>query len=235
MVSSIWESITHLFDSYIAGLCVAFSIAMGIAIWAWIKSWFKSLPKPLFVLFVIIVFGLTFFSLNQCQQFRQQYGMNFAKMSNEKIQNTLMEWLDKEGWSTKSQQRPEMLFQIRAEDSFNRVIIIARLVDKDKFIVIGGVWNFDENNKTILDKLSDQDRAEMISELRIEVARFGLEYSGLKLPLNRFSIETRLPCDETITRELFTKKVVTIRNTYIIINVIIRRTMYRAGYFQDMT
>lgn len=233
MVSSIWENFRHLFNDYVVEMAVAISLAIGLMFWASFKSWFKSLPKPLLPLFVIAVFGITFFSVNQYQQLRKQYGMNFARMSNEKIQNTLMQWLDKDGWSTKSQQNPNNLFQIRAEDSFKRDIIITRTKDKDNLIYIIGSWNVSQSSQTILANLSEQDRKEMISEIQIEVARFGLDWSGLKLPLKKFTLQTRLPCDETVTRELFMKQVVTIRNTFIIITVIVNRAVYRAEHIPD--
>lgn len=208
---------------------MAFIITAVLAVWAWFMAW----PGPLFALFIIGVFSILLFGFNQFYGLRKKRARGFATMSNEKIYNILMQWLNKEGWSTKTQQRLDKLFQIHAEDSRKRAIIIARPKNEDSFIFIGGSWEIPQETQTTLDNLSEQAQEEMLSELRIEVARLGLDYSGLERPLKKIGLQTRLACDETVTRELFMRQVVTIRNIYIIVIVIINRAIYRAGHIPD--
>lgn len=120
-------------------------------------------------------------------------------------------------------------FKFKAKDDFNRAVTVARFVANENFIALGGFWNITGEMKVGLIHFTPEQLEEMLQDLRLEIAKAGYDYEGLGSPFTYFKLQSRMACDESMTRALFFEKVTLMRNMQIIIQQLVKRAFARAG------
>ncbi len=204
-------------------------LSIGAVIWALASSWAAPLIIPLF----LGVLALTLFALNQLHIIRMRHKRGFATMKNEKIEATVRNWLDKQGYSIRSVPDPKMLFQFVTTDNAGRNITVCRPTAEDNFIFVGGAWNIPPEIEKWFDQMPEASRENMLEQLRIELLRMRVDNIGLKHPLKQVAVQVRVPCDETCTEAVFLQHWVAAKFAYIMTVEVMRGALRREGYDID--
>ncbi len=199
------------------------------SIGAAVLAYHDRLPWSIIVLILLAVITLSAHAFNQFHLIQQRRDRDFSRMSNKKIQETLIGWLQKEGWTITLMPEENCRFKFKAEDDFNRNVTVARSFANENFITFGGFWNISGEMKTGVDRFTPEQLEEMLQDLRLEIAKVGYDYEGFGSPFTYFKLQSRMACDESMTRALFFEKVLLMRNMQIIIQQLVKRAFARVG------
>jgi len=204
-------------------------ILIGFVSWAMIWAFLQSLGVWIIVIaFALVALGLLI--MNQFHIVLMRHRRGFATMKNERIEATVRNWLDKQGYSIRNAPDPRMLFQFVATDNEQRNITVCRPAAEDNFIFIGGAWNIPPEIEKWFDKMPEDSREEMLEHLRIELLRMKVDNIGVGHPLRHVVVQVRVPCDETCTEAVFLQHWVVAKFAYIMMVEIMRGALRREGH-----
>ncbi len=222
--------ISDISKALVGNILVVVLATAGVSISAWLQS----LPWYVIALSGIGAFGLTFFSINQLAVFRERRSNGFATLDNERIEATLRKWLDNLRYKIQADPQDNRVFQFKAEDSDNRVMIVARPKEGlTEFILVGGSWTIPQDLQPKFDGMTDDERNGMLEELKIEMLRLKVSYSGFIHPLRQVGVQVRVPCDETCTQSLFLQQFETAKFAYILMTVVMEKALRQTGNEPD--
>lgn len=226
MESGNWQKIKSFFSNINSvGTAVMVLGSIGAAVLAYLDRF----PWSIIVLILLAVITMSALAINQFHLIQQRRERDFSRMSNKKIQVTLIGWLQKDGWTITLTPEDDCLFKFKAKDSFDRSVVVARPVEHENFITLGGFWNISGGMKEGIKHFTPEQLEEMLQDLRLAISKVGYDYEGLGSPFIYFKLQTRMACDESMTRALFFEKVSLMRNMQIIIQQLVKRAFARAG------
>ncbi|MCH8913591.1 MAG: DUF2299 family protein, partial [Planctomycetes bacterium] len=115
------------------------------------------------------------------------------------------------------------IFQLEARDQQGRRIAISRMRDDDQLLTIAGGWQVSTEHQQDIAGLSEESRAELLEDLAIDLARFGLAYDVSGHPLDRITLIDKMVCDDSFSRVSFLQHVGLVRRGLALTNEYIRR------------
>lgn len=208
----------RIFTQYIAGVLLVITVSGGVTLLAWLQS----TPWYLIALASIGAFGVTFWGINQFKIFRSGYKKPFVNWSNERTERTLREWLYRRGYQVHDASQPGALFAFEAK-LHDIPITIVRLPKTEAFITLLGALSVDPEYQKHVQALPEVQRIKILQELRIEMARLGVGYSGIADPLNRVELSTEIACDRSLTEEALLRAVMFIIRGIILLRQLIKK------------
>jgi hypothetical protein len=155
----------------------------------------EDIPATWYIPLAVTTVFLALASLNAFYQLRLKLARNLSSLSDEKIEATLRDWLFRFGFTIGPASDADSLFRFSATDPEKRLVLVARLKDQEKFLVFAAVLRIQEEDTPLLAGLAGQPRAQMLEDLRIEFARFGIAYRGVRHPLKAIQMQHIVPLD----------------------------------------
>lgn len=202
----------ELSKQIIIGAIIAMVITAGLGIWAWLIH-FGVFYIAIFMLFAL---AMTTTILNQFDSFLERRKKPLAYQPFSYIGKTLADWLYKHGFSIQDEIQINTDFQFMTRDSQQRPIHIGKIKNRDE-ITIQSVIQFAEAETKMIGELSPENQNKLLSELRIAIARMGVQYVNVELPMKFIGIMCTLVLDDTFSRESFQEKIERVRNALVII------------------
>ena len=139
-----------------------------------------------------------------------------AKMLPEQIKERIQTWLMEDGWSLRQETSDRNLWVFIAEDQFGRKIVVGQRVGKKDEVVIQGAVNIDDDVTDKIGRLPDDERNNILWDLRFELVRTNLEFSGISFPLKRVEVIERLFLD-ALTKDNFLQRASEVRKGILIV------------------
>ena len=139
-----------------------------------------------------------------------------AKMSPDQIKDKVQTWLMEDGWSVR-QETPSMgLWTFVATDQFGRVIGVGQRKNKEDEVIIQGAINIGDDTNDRIIRLTDDDRNNLLWDLRFALVQTNLEFSGIGLPLKRIEVVERIFLDG-LTKDCFLQRTSEVRKGVLIV------------------
>ena len=143
-------------------------------------------------------------------------GAMAAKMSPDQIKDKVQTWLMEDGWSVR-QETPSMgLWTLVATDQFGRVIGVGQRKNKEDEVIIQGAINIGDDTNDRIMRLTEDDRNNLLWDLRFELVQTNLEFSGTTLPLKRIEVVERIFLDG-LTKDCFLQRTSEVRKGVLIV------------------
>lgn len=139
-----------------------------------------------------------------------------TKTPSKQIRERIQTWLMEDEWSVRQATSEQSLWAFVAEDQFGRKIIVGQRKGKDDQVVIQGAVNIDDNTTDRISRLSEDERNNFLWDLRFELVRTNLEFSGISLPLKRVEVIERLFLD-ALTKDSFLQRASEVRKGVLIV------------------
>lgn len=137
-------------------------------------------------------------------------------MSPNRIKAKIQTWLMEDGWSLRKETPSEGLWAFVAEDQFGRKIIVGQKVGKEDEILIQGAVSISDNTSDRMSRLSEDELNALLWDLRFELVRSNLEFSGISLPLKRIEVVERIFSDG-LSKDRFLQRTSEVRKGVLIV------------------
>ncbi|MGD9117297.1 MAG: DUF2299 family protein [Dehalococcoidia bacterium] len=145
-----------------------------------------------------------------------------TEMSSAQIREKIRTWLMEDGWSLRQDMPKQGLWAFIAEDQFGRKIVVGQRENKEDEIVIQGAVNIDDDTTDRIGRLTEDERNALLWELRFELVRTNLEFSGISLPLKRVEVLERVFLD-ALTKDRFLQRTSEVRKGVLIVIWVLSR------------
>ena len=145
-----------------------------------------------------------------------------SEMSPKQIKERIQTWLMEDGWSLRQETPDQSLWAFVAEDQFGRKIVVGQRAGKDDEVVIQGAVNIDDDTTDRIGRLSEDERSNLLWDLRFELVRTNLEFSGISLPLKRVEVIEKLFLD-ALKKDSFLQRASEVRKGVLIVMWVLSR------------
>jgi len=145
-----------------------------------------------------------------------------SEMSSNQIKDLVRTWLMEDGWSLRQETPGQSLWAFVAEDQFGRKIVVGQRVGKDDEVVIQGAVNISDDTTDRIGRLSEDERNNLLWDLRFELVKTNLEFSGISLPLKRIEVVERI-FQDGLTKDSFLQRASEVRKGVLIVLWILAR------------
>jgi len=146
------------------------------------------------------------------------------KMSPNQIKDQVRTWLMEDGWSLRQETPPKSLWAFVATDQFGRKIVVGQRINKEDEVVIQGAVNMDDDTTDRIGRLTEDDRNNLLWDLRFELVKTNLEFSGIALPLKRVEVVERIFLDG-LTKDCFLQRASEVRKGVLIVIWLLARKL----------
>jgi hypothetical protein len=143
-------------------------------------------------------------------------GAMATKMSPDQIKDKVQTWLMEDGWSVRQETPSMSLWTFVATDQFGRVIGVGQRKNKEDEVIIQGAINIGDDTNDRITRMTDDDRNNLLWDLRFQLVQTNLEFSGIVLPLKRIEVVERIFLDG-LTKDCFLQRTSEVRKGVLIV------------------
>jgi hypothetical protein len=136
----------------------------------------------------------------------------------ERVQTLLME----DEWSLRQESFPRTIWTFIAEDRLGRKIVVGQNIDREDQIVIQGAVTLDEITTNRIDQLPEDERNNFLWDLRFELLKTNLEFSGIQFPLKHIAVSERIFLD-ALTKDALIQRTSEVRKGVLMIQWMLQR------------
>jgi len=147
-----------------------------------------------------------------------------TEMSSEQIKDQVRTWLMEDGWSLRQETPPQTLWAFLAEDQFGRKIVVGQRANREDEVVIQGSVNIGDDTTDRIDRLNEDERNTLLWDLRFELVKTNLEFSGISIPLKRVEVIERIFLDG-LTKGRFLQRTSEVRKGVLIVMWVLARKL----------
>lgn len=138
------------------------------------------------------------------------------------ISETIQKWLIDDGWTLQPISLPDFAWVLVAEDQLGRKIVVGQKSDREDELIISASSAIGEPESNKINQLSEKERNEFLWELRFELLRTELEFSGVELPLSKIEVSNRIFSD-ALSKDSFLQRTSQVRKGSLIILLMVAR------------
>ncbi|MBC8511850.1 MAG: DUF2299 family protein [Dehalococcoidia bacterium] len=131
-------------------------------------------------------------------------------------------WLMEDGWSLRQESGAQVAWVFVAEDRLHRKLVVGQNTGREDMLVIQGAVALDEEMTNRVEQLSEKQRNDFLWDLRFELVRTDLEFSGVQIPLKRVEVSERIFFD-ALTKDTFLQRASQVRKGVIIVQWMLAR------------
>jgi hypothetical protein len=138
------------------------------------------------------------------------------KTTPDHIKERIREILMEDGWSVREESTPKAIWAYIAENRARIKIVVGQKIDREDQIVIQGSVSPDDIIANKMAQLPEDERSNFLWDLRFELLRTDLEFSGIEMPLKRVEVSTRIVLD-ALTKDTFLLRTSQVRKGMLVI------------------
>ena len=138
------------------------------------------------------------------------------EISHNAIKEKIRTWLMEDGWSLRIEPSKDAIWAFVAEDGGKRKIVVGQTVGREDNVIIQAAVDVDDEIRNKLAQLPEDERNNFLWDLRFELIRTNLEFSGIQIPLKRIEVIERLFLD-ALTKDAFLQKASEVRKGVLIV------------------
>jgi hypothetical protein len=168
---------------------------------------FEHLPIYQLLLIVLVAVSLVFLCINQIDIFRRNHKRAITKLSDSEVEGIIRNWIDDPIFKFQRKINNECLFQFEITDEQERIITISRPKANPTRIELTSSITLGEKHKTKYSTFKQSDKNDIVHELRIEMARFGVSFQGINTKLERINISDVILLDDTLNEFYFRQRI----------------------------
>lgn len=177
------------------------------------------------LLLVLIVSGIVLWLINQIHIIRERHKKGLTKLSDKKLEETIQDWLDIPNLARTRKTNEETLFQFDVQAPSGIPVTIKRRKVDPFFFHFGVVITWNNENKVKINALKEPFLSTLLSDIKIEMARLGIQHSGIIHPLNEILLIDSTPIDDSLTRYDFLQHIFFVIRASSLVAALIERTL----------
>ena len=219
----------RLLSSILRSMVGGVLLLIAITAVAPILAWLQSLPWYVIALSAIGSFGLSLFAINQFAVFQERRSRGFATQSNEKIEETIRNWLDDPVFKFQRKVDPNCLFRFIITDEPGRPITISRSNLKPMQLELATAITLSSEQREKYETLSLGEKQKIMHDVRIEMARYGISYTGIDTKLERITLSDTVLLDNSLTEFYLRQRIFFVIRAFVLYAEIIGQQLMLLG------
>lgn len=145
-----------------------------------------------------------------------------TEMPPNQMKEQVRAWLMEDGWSLRQETPRGSIWAFVAEDQFGRKIVVGQRAGKEDEVVIQGAVNIGDDTTDRIGRLVEDERNSLLWDLRFELVRTNLEFSGIDIPLKRIEVVERIFLN-ALNKDCFLQRASEVRKGVLIVLWILAR------------
>ena len=184
-------------DLLIGATVTYLPVAVGGAVI--LVAWLAHLPLYQLLLLALLTIALVLLCMNQVRIFRERRRHGIAELSDKGVDKTIRDWLDDPSFQFQRRMNAECLFQFVVTDEQGRAITVSRSKAKPSQLGLTTAITLADEHRQKYERLSDNEKENITHNLRIEMARYRIGYSGINRGLERVVLGDVVLLDNALT------------------------------------
>ena len=217
----IWKKFTNFLNHPIVQL---FGGSGVIAMITWFVTHISELPIWEIWLAILFSIGCILWILNQIGIWRERHKKGFAKLNDKEIEDKIHDWLDEPGFSISREINNAAFFDFVFAPIHSEIAVS---VHRDKLspsrLQIVSSINLSNDDKNKFNALNDTQKDKLLNSLRIEMARYGISYKNLQLPLENVLLGDIIFLDNSLTEYYLKSRIQFVTNVLLLYSEVIRQ------------
>ena len=188
--------------------------------------WIGDLPPYQVLLLILFTIVLVLWGINQMRVLQERRKRGIAEVSDKEVYETIRGWLDDPAFTFQRMTNPKCLFQfVVAEDQGRRPVTVSRTKAKPSQLSIStGITLADEHRKQY-EKLSNNEKDKIGHNLRIEMARYGIGFSGINRRLEKATLSDVVLLDNALTEFYLRQRIFYVSGAFVLYDETISREL----------
>ena len=170
-----------------------------------------------------------FLGLNKLRIFRTGKGKRVTELNDKEFEKTIRDWLDDPLFKFQRKDDPKYLFMFVVTDEQGRPITISRKISKPAQLHLATAITLGKEHIKTYETLSYYEKEKILYNLRIEMARYGIGYSGIEMELKRVVLTDTVLLDDSLTEFYLKQRIFYVTGAFILYGQRISQQLMSSG------
>lgn len=208
--------IKRLLRSFVVGAITTYlPVIVGGAVI--LLGWLEHLPRYQLLLLILFTIALVFLGINQIRIFQERRKRGIAEVSDKDVDKTIRGWLDDPVFTFQRKMNPECLFQfVVSEEQGRRPVTVSRTKSKPSQLLISTSITLGVEHRKKYETLSNNEKDKIIHNLRIEMARYGIGFSGISRGLEKVVLSDVVLLDNALTEFYLRQRIFYVSGAFVL-------------------
>jgi len=191
-----------------------------------VLGWLEDLPRYQLLILILFTIAMVFLGINQISVFQERRKRGIAEMSDKDVDDTIRGWLDDPVFTFQRKMNPECLFQfVVSEEQGRRPVTVSRTKAKPSQLSIGTSITLGDEHRKKYETLSNNERDKIVHNLRIEMARYGIGFSGINRGLEKAKLSDVVLLDNALTEFYLRQRIFYVSGAFVLYEEIISQEL----------
>ncbi len=200
-------------------------VTMGLAAVVAFLAWLQDIPWYQLALGVIFAFAGSLFLINQFRNWWPTRRM----LDDRWLSDAIALWLLGSKFTVEKITTENTKFHFKVGDRFGRAFSIMKKNENPNDLSFSFRLSVEDKDIPFVDRLDTNIASDLIENMQIEMARFGVLHSGMQLPIREMYIESFIPIDFQLGRFKIVQHSLMMIRAHALLSVHILRAIRLAG------
>ncbi len=191
-------------------------------------AWLKNVPDYIIILLVLAAIALSLFAINQYSTYKKGRKKSISKLSDNKIEKTIREWIDIPSFSIERKElEPNVKFNFLVKDNQERKINVVRDNQIPEIIQLLARLKISTRTRPF----NASELKKVTGKITIEMARLGIEYKfdGSPNPLEFIRLIYPVILEDSLTEFYFRRRILFVLSAMVLVIEITKQAAEELG------
>ena len=182
-----------------------------------VLGWLEDLPLYQLLLLILFTIALVFLGINQIRRLQERRKRGIAEVSEKDVDETIRGWLDDPVFTFQRKMNAECLFQfVVSEEQGKRPVTVSRTKSKPGQILLSTSITLGDEHRRKYETLSNNEKDKIVHNLRIEMARYRIGFSGINRDLERATLSDVVLLDNALTEFYLRQRIFYVSGAFVL-------------------
>ena len=186
-------------------------------------AYFGDVPGYVVALAIMAAPGIVLWSQGQARLFWRMNRQTIARS-----RNVIRDWLEKTNLSVENSPSPLGHWRYVVRSGTRPVSVYVPREDPE-LLYLGINLHIPPGDYSAMDSITADQASNMLSDIKAEFVRLGVEYGGVQHPLRAISLTTTMAFDYTVTRPSFLDRVAFMVRAQVLLHLLIEKEANERG------
>ena len=202
-------------DFLVGAITTYFPAIMGGAVI--VLVWLGDLPPYQLLLLTLFTIVLVLWGINQIRILQERRKRGIAEVSDKEVYENIRGWLDDPAFTFQRKMSDDCLFQfVVSEAQGRRPVTVSRTKAKPGQLSLGTAITLGDEHQKKYDRLSNTEKDKIVHNLRIEMARYGIGFSGIARGLEEAKLSDVVLLDNALTEFYLRQRIFYVSGAFVL-------------------
>ena len=211
-------------DFLVGAITTYFPAIMGGAVI--VLVWLGDLPPYQLLLLILFTIVLVLWGINQIRVLQERRKRGIAEVSDKEVYENIRGWLDDPAFTFQRTMSDECLFQfVVSEQQGRRPVTVSRTKAKPGQLSLSTAITLGDEHRKKYDRLSNKEKDKIVHNLRIEMARYRIGFSGINRGLEKAKLSDVVLLDNALTEFYLRQRIFYVSGAFVLYEEILSQEL----------